>query len=96
MYCFDNDEIKFSLEECKPLVQVLVQRCKISVHFIFSATIRVRQILPQARKLLKNTSKYGNVARIRLLFRNLVAGASALMRINVFCATFLPGADFYL
>jgi hypothetical protein len=44
------------------------------------------------KKVAQNTSEYCNIARHILQFNNLALGASTLLRINVFSATFLPDA----
>ena len=44
------------------------------------------------KKVAQNTSEYCNLARNILHFNNLALGASTLLRINVFSATFLPEA----
>jgi hypothetical protein len=44
------------------------------------------------KKVAQNTTEYCNVTRNMLQFNKLVLGASTLLRINVFSATFLSEA----
>jgi hypothetical protein len=44
------------------------------------------------KKAAQNTSEYFNVVKHLLHFNNLALGASTLLKMNVFSATFLPEA----
>ena len=49
--------------------------------------------ITSGKKVAQNSSEFGNIARLRFLFNNHADGASMLLRINVFNATFLPDFD---